>query len=380
MRVGLVFGGRSVEHLVSVRSARAIAAALAEAGHDVVPLGISEDGHLLAESAAKEVLDSDTAVLPVLHNTSVVKSFAAAFAENFANVDVVFPIVHGTYGEDGKLQGLLEMLDLPYVGAPTAASAIAMDKAVCKEVLAAHGLPVVEHHLVCAADFSKNASNVVGNILQNESLKGFPLFVKPSVGGSSVGCKKANNEEELHAALKFALGFHPVALVERLVQGRELECAVLGGTTPEASCIGEIVPGSDFYDYADKYVNDDAGLLAPAPLGEKTGALLQEKAKDAFLAVGAHGMARVDFFLESSLDDDDDNNDVQKDKTPRLLINEINTLPGFTRISMYPRLWQESGRPMKVLVNDLVNLAIARHEENNRMNASIRDWVESQKS
>jgi len=365
MRVGLVFGGKSVEHLVSVRSARAVRSGLQEAGHDVVPLGITETGRFTSRAQAELALDGE---VDALRGADDEPAPAKTFAGWLDDVDVVFPINHGTFGEDGRLQGMLDMMDVPYVGAPVAASAIAMDKAVCKEVLAAHGIAVVEHQLVRKGDFDDDAAACVARVMADERLGDFPLFVKPSVGGSSVGCKRANSQDELHDALRFALGFHDVALVERHVSGRELECAVLGNETgaPHASCIGEIVPGADFYDYADKYVNDDAGLLAPAPLDDATRDRLQAMAQEAFVAIGAQGMARVDFFLEGEGDD------------AVLCVNEINTLPGFTRISMYPRLWGETGKPLPALVDELVQLAVQRHAREHATDAAIRTWVSEQ--
>lgn len=352
MKVGLVFGGRSVEHLVSVRSARAVRTGLREAGYSVVPLGIAENGVFVSPEQAERALRGECDALPP--QTGAILTSAKVLLE--AEVDAVFPVVHGTWGEDGTLQGLCEMLDLPYVGANVAASALAMDKALAKAVLSASGIPVVEHHLITARRFAEDAAACLAPV----SAFPFPVFVKPSVGGSSVGVRKVDGPEQLQAAVEFALSFHPVVLVERGIQGRELECAVLGFETLEASVIGEIVPGKDFYDYEDKYLSDAAELLAPAPLAPEVAESLRCRAVDAFGAIGGDGMARVDFFL-----------------TPggEIFVNEINTLPGFTEISMYPRLWGLSGVPLPELVVRLCDVALRRHQARSGYDRAIRDFV-----
>lgn len=342
-RVGLVFGGRSVEHLVSVRSARTVKEGLEGAGHEVVPLGIAEDGVWLPVEAGRKALAGSAKAL-----TSPGGALAPSVRALLdAGVDVVFPIVHGTYGEDGALQGLCEMLDLPYVGAGVAASAVAMDKFLAKKLFESAGLPVVPWWSVRSpADVASIDAPA-------------PLFVKPSVGGSSVGCRKVDRREDLADAVAFALRFDDRALVEKAVKAREIEVAVLGGAKLEASAVGEIVPGKDFYDYEDKYLKEDAKLLAPAPLDEATTAKVRALAIDAFAAVGGYGMARVDFFLV--------------DQT--LYINEINTLPGFTSVSMYPRLWGLAGVPLPKLCGRLVEVALERHAARKRMDEGIRQFV-----
>lgn len=351
-KVGLIFGGRSAEHLVSVRSARTVRDGLLEAGHQVVPLGISPDGARVAPAVAASALDGEIHALPSSPGAGAKTLLTIADA----SLDVVFPIVHGTYGEDGTLQGLCEMLDLPYVGPNVAASAVAMDKVLAKAALFAAGVPVVEYRSVTRAAFASEPSRVQ----DQAALLGFPLFVKPSVGGSSVGVRRVSRPEDLADAIQFALTFHDVALIEREVKGRELECAVMGYRPLEASTIGEIVPGRDFYDYEDKYVSDGAQLLAPAPLDESQMTQLRELALRACDAIGADGMARVDFFLEPD---------------GRVYVNEINTLPGFTRISMFPRLWDLSGVPLAALVDRLLRAAILRHENKKSLDAALLDFV-----
>lgn len=351
-RVGLVFGGRSVEHQVSLRSARTVFEGLAAAGYEPVPLGIAEDGCWLSAEESAAILAGDAVSIPP-QGRPVAATLGALTG---AGVDAIFPIVHGTWGEDGTLQGLFEMLDLPYVGPGVATSALAMDKLLAKRQLRAAGVPVVDDEPVSRAGFERDRQD----ILRRASRFPFPLFVKPSVGGSSVGVAKVERPEDLAEAVAFALRFDENALVERGVAGRELECAVLGGAGRiEASVVGEIVPGNAFYDYADKYLQDTARLIAPAEIPQEVEERLRALAVAAFQALGGSGMARVDFFLEGET----------------LYVNEINTLPGFTSISMYPRLWGLSGLALPQLVGRLVEIAIERHAERHRLDAGIKQFL-----
>ncbi|OGQ13330.1 MAG: hypothetical protein A2138_08745 [Deltaproteobacteria bacterium RBG_16_71_12] len=363
MRVGVIFGGRSVEHVVSVRSARTVADGLAQAGHEPVPLGIADNGAWVApEIAARTLAATDKALpVPVLDaERGGVRGSLRHLLD--AGLDAAFPIVHGTYGEDGCLQGLCEMLDLPYVGCGVAASAVSMDKVLSKRLFEKVGLPVVPYVVVTRATFDADAVKALAGCQALPE----PLFVKPSVGGSSVGCKLVKRRAELAEAVRFALQFDDTVLVEQGVKARELEVAVLGKAGAlQASAIGEIVPGGEFYDYQDKYLKDDAKLLAPAPLPDDVAAELKRCAVLAMDAVGGAGMARVDFFfLEAER---------------RLAINEINTLPGFTTISMYPRLWGLSGVSLPELCDRLVKLAVERAEGKRRLDAGLRAFVGSQK-
>ncbi len=352
LRVGVIFGGRSVEHQVSLRSARTVVQGLEEAGYTPVPLAIAEDGCWLSpERSAAILLDGALAVPP--EGKSVASTLGALTG---ASVDALFPIVHGTWGEDGTLQGLCEMLDLPYVGPGVATSALAMDKRLAKRQLRAAGVPVVDDETTDRAGFERDREEIV----RRASRFPYPLFVKPSVGGSSVGVAKVERPEDLAAAVELALRFDEAVLVERGVRGRELECAVLGGAGRiEASGVGEIVPGNAFYDYADKYLQDTARLIAPAEISREVEERLRSIAVAAFDALGGSGMARVDFFLEGE----------------DLYVNEINTLPGFTSISMYPRLWGLSGLPLPKLVGRLVEIAIERHAERRRLDAGIKQFL-----
>jgi D-alanine-D-alanine ligase len=350
-RVGLVFGGRSVEHEVSVNSARAVAAALQQAGYALVPLGIAPDGCWLPPAESQPALDGDLDALPPPGGP--IGPTLRHLLE--ADVDVVFPLVHGTWGEDGTLQGLCEMLGLPYVGAGVTASAIAMDKLQAKRLLAAAGVPVVEFRAVSRPSFAADRKA----FLHDCGELPLPLFVKPSVGGSSVGVQKVKRAEDLADAVSLALRFDDQVLVERGVQGREIEIAVLGLHDLEASRAGEIVPGAEFYDYADKYLTDAAKLIAPAELPTALEERIRQQAIEAFAAIGGWGMARVDFLLEGD----------------RAYVNEINTIPGFTRISMYPRLWALTGVPPAMLVERLVEVALRRHAERQGLDQGIKQWL-----
>ena len=351
-RVGVAFGGRSVEHQVSIRSARTVIGALEAAGHEVVPLGISQNGRWLPASVSQGAVEGD---LDTLGPVSVPLAPTLGHLLD-SSLEVLFPVVHGTWGEDGTLQGLCEMLDLPYVGAGVRASALAMDKVLCKRQLESYGLPVVEYGSVTAASFEADPQRALDDLPELP----YPIFVKPSVGGSSVGVRKIESRVDLPSAVAFALRFDTTALVERGVEGRELECSVLGDLELKASAVGEILPGNPFYDYEDKYVLDTAELRIPADLKASVTEKIRSLAVESFAAIGGHGMARVDFLMEG-----DD----------AVYINEINTLPGFTSISMYPKLWEEMGLSLPELVDRLVAIAIAVHHRRQSLDEGIKDWL-----
>lgn len=350
--VGVIFGGRSVEHQVSIRSARTVVHGLREAGHRVTPLGIAQDGCWIDSVRSEQVLS---------HDIQVIEPVGEPIAPTLrhlidSGVEALFPIVHGTWGEDGTLQGLCEMLDLPYVGPGVTASALAMDKVLFKRQMLAAGVPVVDFEVIRRDEFEADPKAC----LQRLERLPLPIFVKPSVGGSSVGVKKVDSRSCQETSVRFALQFDDMVLVEKGVKGRELECAVLGYGKIEASAIGEIVPGNDFYDYADKYLQDTAQLIAPAEIPAEVADRLRELAVRAFAAIGGVGLARVDFLVEG-----DDG----------LWVNEINTLPGFTSISMYPRLWGLSGVPLPELVDRLVQIALQRHRDRHRLDEGIKEFL-----
>jgi len=349
--VGVIFGGRSVEHQVSIRSARTVVQGLRQVGHRVTPLGIAQDGCWIETSRSEQILADGAVVIP-----PVGEPIAPTLRHLIeSGVEALFPIVHGTWGEDGTLQGLCEMLDLPYVGPGVTASALAMDKLLFKRQMLAAGVPVVDYEAIRRDEFEADPKAC----LQRLERLPLPLFVKPSVGGSSVGVKKVDSRHCQETSVRFALQFDEVVLVEKGVKGRELECAVLGYETIEASAVGEIVPGNDFYDYADKYLQDTAQLIAPAELPEHVAGRLRDLAVRAFTAIGGVGLARVDFLVAGE----------------DLWVNEINTLPGFTSISMYPRLWGLSGVPLPDLVDRLLQIALRRHRDRHRLDEGIKEFL-----
>lgn len=368
LRVVVLFGGRSVEREVSRISARTIAGGLDPARYDVVPIAVGEDGRFLPALASARLLSEGRVPEKFLAAESGAVSPGLVPAEiGPGKADVVFPIIHGTTGEDGALQGLLEILGLPYVGAGVTGSAIGMDKAVFRALLREAGIPqartivlprrqLAPHPNPASAEASAGrplpdassearSAKEEGEGVRSAGLE-LPLFVKPACGGSSVGISKVKRWEDLDAALELAWAYDDRALVEEGIDARELECAVLGNDEPKASVVGEIVPGHEFYDYDDKYRDDKAKLLIPADVSAAVAARVREMAVAVFQVCGLSGMARVDFFLERT--------------SSRVLVNEVNTLPGFTAISMYPKLWEASGLPLPKLLDELIRLALER--------------------
>ncbi len=348
LRVLLLFGGRSAEHDVSRVTAVAVARALDPARYDVVPIAITTDGRWLLADSARAAIDAGPAALPAAFaiDGAPAEGLGALVADSARgplDVDVVFPLLHGPYGEDGTVQGLLELADLPYVGSGVVGSSVGMDKVMMKRAFAALGLPMAR-----TLDF-RDGHDLAAFADAVERDLGYPCFVKPANLGSSVGVSKAGDRAALLAACDVALGYDEWIVVEEAITGREIELGVLGDDPPEVSVPGEIVPGDEFYSYADKYEADDAELLVPAPLTPEQVAEAQAIAVRAFEACRAEGMARVDLFLEET-------------GTARgFLVNEVNTIPGFTPISMYPRLWEASGVPYTELLDRLIDLALARH-------------------
>jgi D-alanine-D-alanine ligase len=347
LRVGVVFGGRSGEHEISLRSASTVIAALDPARYEVVPIAIGKDGRWRTGLEILRLLDeAQRALLPIPpYGIEITippdpgrRALLPLAGGPAVPLDVVFPVLHGTYGEDGTLQGLLELADLPYVGAGVLASAAGMDKAIMKSLFRDAALPVCRWVVLAAGEAA--AGRVAAEV-------GFPCFVKPANLGSSVGISKVKDAGELAAAVADARTYDTKVIVEQAIDAREFECAVLGNETPEASVVGELVPSHEFYDYADKYVEQEARLLIPAPLPEETARLVRSLALDAFRAIDCAGLARVDFFLERA--------------TGRVLVNEINTMPGCTPASMFPKLWEASGRPFPAVCDRLIALARERH-------------------
>ncbi len=340
LRVGLVFGGRSGEHEVSVVSARSVARCLDPAKYDIVAMAIDRQGMWAAADVAQRILEeSGDRADEVLAFSGEHRLDPRLLA---GDVDVVMPILHGPFGEDGTIQGLCEMLDLPYTGCGVAASAVTMDKVLTKRLLRDAGLPVVPFVVVTREQWS-------GSLPQARGELSLPLFVKPARLGSSVGVSKVKSWEAVSPALELAFRFDDVVVVERGVPAREIEVAVLEGDPPVVSLPGEVVPGHEFYDYADKYLDNACKLLAPAPLSEEQVARVRELALEAFRACGCDAMARVDFLLDR--------------ESGVFYVNELNSIPGFTPISMYPRLLGLTGVPYPELLDRLIGLARSRHQK-----------------
>ena len=345
----VVFGGRSGEHEVSLASARAITQALQKSGrYEVVPVGITREGRWTSSGEPMRELESEVGYLPDGSDPDVSGPPATTterLPTNLASVDVVFPVLHGPYGEDGTIQGMLELAGVPYVGSGVLASAAGMDKPTMKKIFAHHDLPQVRWVAMTSRQWEKDREAWIEEI---ESSLGYPCFVKPANLGSSVGISRAENSQELSDALETASRFDRRIIVEEGVDAREIEVSVLGNEDPEVSVPGEIViKRGDFYDYEAKYVEGGMELVAPAPIDDETKEEIRRIARTTYEAIDAAGMARVDFFLERGTD--------------RLLLNEINTIPGFTPTSVYAELWAKSGLPYEELLARLIELALERH-------------------
>jgi D-alanine-D-alanine ligase len=387
LRLGILFGGRSGEHEVSLLSAASVFNAIDKNKFDVVPIGISKQGRWLTAADAERLLNGmhpeheerhlragDPEVTPgaalLAQGEAVVvppepKSSGAMTpfqtdaasamltrraADRAINVDIIFPVLHGTFGEDGTIQGLLELADIPYVGAGVLGSAAGMDKDIMKALFRNAGLPIVKHVTILRSNWDANPKKA-GKLVESK-LK-YPVFVKPANLGSSVGISKAHNRKELGPAIYEAAKFDRKIVIEQGVGGgqkaREIECSVLGNDNPRASVPGEIVPSKEFYDYNAKYVDEGSQLVIPAKLTKPETNKVQQLAIAAFKAVDCSGLARVDFLMEP--------------KTRKIYLNEINTMPGFTAISMYPKLWAASGISYPELIERLIQLGLERHEE-----------------
>lgn len=402
IRVGILFGGRSGEHEVSLLSAASVLKAIDRSKYDVIPVGITKQGQWVTAAHAERLLAGDKAgsagekhlragdpeatqpaavlrrgesvIVPPVpqsgpgaeHTGSLVPferhagALAAANPEAVLNLDVVFPVLHGTFGEDGTIQGLFELAGIAYVGSGVLGSATGMDKDIMKRLFASAKLPIVKHVTFLRGEWEKSPRKVRSRI---ESSLRYPLFVKPANLGSSVGISKAHNNKELGPAIELAAQFDRKIVVEQGVGGakgkpRELEVAVLGNDTPEASVVGEVVPIKEFYDYEAKYLSEGSDLIVPAKLTRQQTKQVREMAIRAFQACDCAGLARVDFLMDPG-------------KSGRIYVNEINTLPGFTSISMYPRLWAASGVPYPELIDRLIQLALERRADKDQNQYSL---------
>jgi D-alanine-D-alanine ligase len=394
LRVGILFGGRSGEHEISLLSAASVFKAIDQSKYEVVPIGITKEGKWLTSSAAERLLggnfadnsadkgvratpgklragdpdatsaaavlqNGEAVVVPPEPHTAGLTPFqtdmpARRAADRAINVDIIFPVLHGTFGEDGTIQGLLELADIPYVGAGVLGSAAGMDKDIMKSLFRAAGIPIVKHVTVLRSQWESSPKKVQKLV---ESKLKYPVFVKPANLGSSVGISKARNTKELGPAIAEAARFDRKIVIEEGVGGkknkaREIECSVLGNDNPAASVPGEIVPSTEFYDYAAKYLDEGSQLIIPAKLTKVESKRIQELAIAAFRAVDCSGLSRVDFLMDP--------------KSRKIYLNEINTMPGFTSISMYPKLWAASGVAYPELIERLIKLGLERHREKKR--------------
>ncbi|MEO6802321.1 MAG: D-alanine--D-alanine ligase family protein [Granulicella sp.] len=354
LRIGILFGGRSGEHEVSLLSAASILQAIDRKKYDVLPIGISKQGRWLLESESQSLLAGTAGPLQLHAGTERSPELSPERRMNDLGLDVVFPVLHGTFGEDGTIQGLLELADVAYVGSGVLGSATGMDKAAMKQLFAAAGLPQTPHVAVLRNEWKADPKRCVKLI---EKHLAYPVFVKPANLGSSVGISKVHGRSELAAAMDLAASFDRKLVIEQGVGGpgakpRELEVAVLGNDTPEASVVGEIVPGAEFYDYEAKYHSAASVPIIPAKLSKSQEKQIRAMAIAAFRACDCAGLARVDFLMEPD-----------GKGTARIYLNEINTMPGFTSISMYPKLWQATGISYKKLIDRLIALAVERYRE-----------------
>jgi D-alanine-D-alanine ligase len=378
IRVGVVFGGKSGEHEVSIESAKSVIEALDGNKYDVIPIAIDKQGRWSAGERALRVLEGGWATLHTPRTdangmqTATPSSPASSAASMGSSseevsqtvqtaqasvipervmdsIDVLFPVLHGSYGEDGTVQGMFELLDVPYVGAGVAASSVGMDKILMKRMFAAMGLPQVDYVYCTRTEWETNPTAVTTRV---EERLGYPCFVKPANLGSSVGISKAKSQAELHKAIDTAAKYDRKVIVEQGVDVREVEVAVLGNDTPKASVPGEVIPCNEFYDYRAKYLDGESTLMIPAPISDELTEEIRRLAVEAYKAIDCSGLARVDFFIEKGTD--------------RVLLNEINTMPGFTKFSMYPKLWEATGVRYAALIDQLLSYAIERAGERRR--------------
>ncbi len=372
IRVGVIFGGRSGEHEVSLASARSVMDAMDRERYEIVPIGITQEGRWIASGNPLRALElGDVSVsrpAALLGDPSrrglmqLEETERALEATRLAELDVVFPVLHGPYGEDGTVQGLLELAGIPYVGAGVIGSALGLDKAVFKDVMLAHGLPIVEHLLFKRKEWDASPESVMERV---EAALDYPVFTKPANLGSSVGISKCDNRAGLAAGLAEAARYDRKLIVEAAVPAaREIEVSVLGNDDPIASLPGEIIPSREFYSYAAKYLDegeDASRLLIPAPISPELTGRVRSLAVQAYRAIDCAGMARADFLLSGETQD--------------LYVNELNTIPGFTAISMYPKLWEATGISYSELIDRLIELALERHQDRERSETAYQPIV-----
>jgi D-alanine-D-alanine ligase len=369
LRIGILFGGRSGEHEVSLLSAASILKSIDKTKYEVVPIGITKQGRWITSSDAQHLLSGEAKPAPVLSKKASGKSVQLNASAELVQqsgtlaqtLDVIFPVLHGTFGEDGTIQGLFELADIAYVGSGVLGSATGMDKSAMKQLFAAAGLPQTPHVNLIRSEWKGNPKRCIKLIEKNLT---YPVFVKPANLGSSVGISKVHDRSELTPAMDLAASFDRKLIIEEGVGGpgakpRELEVAVLGNDSPLASVVGEIVPGAEFYDYNAKYHSDASVPIIPAELSKSESNKIRDMAIAAFRTCDCAGLARVDFLMEPAIKAKKG----KKARAARIYLNEINTMPGFTSISMYPKLWEATGIPYKQLIDRLIVLAVERHHE-----------------
>ncbi|HLH60690.1 MAG TPA: D-alanine--D-alanine ligase [Ktedonobacteraceae bacterium] len=368
IRIGLIFGGRSGEHEVSLASANSVMANLDKDKYEVVPIGITKEGSWLLgteprqliaaeQSVGEDTGDEQTTAVTLTGDPHVRRLIPLKGGEmpgNQGALDVIFPVLHGTYGEDGALQGLLEMANVPYVGCGVLGSSLGMDKEKMKMIFHSVGLPTPDYLVFRRHEWERSPEVILNTV--GETL-GYPCFVKPVNLGSSVGVSKAHGRQELEHAINIAAEYDRKIIIERGIDCREVECAVLGNDEPIVSVVGEVISSNEFYDYRAKYIDGKSQILIPADMPQEIAEEVRRQALKAFLALDLSGLARVDFFIEKG--------------TNKVYINEVNTMPGFTEISMYPKLWEASGMPYAELLDRLIELAIERHADRQRNRTSL---------
>ena len=364
IRIGVIFGGRSGEHEVSYWSAVSVINAINKEKYEAIPIGITKAGKWISPKESWQALksgkiegESSTVLLNSSSSNPLVEISNNSGSNIFSvknDIDVIFPVLHGPYGEDGTIQGMLELADIPYVGAGVASSAISMDKDLMKTIFKQKGLPILDWMTIKRKDWKEMPEKIIEKV--NEKFD-YPLYVKPTNLGSSVGITKVHGYGELKTAIDVASFYGRKILIEKGIEkASEIECSVLGNDDPRASVIGEVKPAGEFYDYTSKYIEKKTQLIIPAKLTERLSEKIQYMALEAFKAVDAAGMARVDFFVLK--------------ETGKIYLNEINTIPGFTVSSMYPRLWESSGLSYAALIDELIQLAIERYEDNKKNKTS----------
>lgn len=341
LRVGLIFGGRSAEHEISIMSARSVLEVADKNKYELIPIAITKNGYWLSPEKSRQIINSNLSEAKSQEQKCIAESLNFFLSEK---VDLVFPLLHGPYGEDGKIQGLLEMIDLPYVGAGVTGSVLAMDKVMMKEIFAFHQLPQGKFMSYDKHQFEQEELKQIKSEILEQI--GYPCFIKPANMGSSIGISKVDTSNRLEEALINAFNYDHKVVIEENITGREVECSVLGNKEVEASLPGEIKSGNEFYDYEAKYKDKATELVIPAVLEDEKISRLQYLAIQAFKVLDCKGLARVDFFIS--------------EQENKVYLNEVNTIPGFTRYSMYPKLWEVSGLGYKKLIDKLISLALEK--------------------